>query len=473
MLSNLALAEYLPDQSNPGGGLQSVQSAIPIVGGYGPVKAPYAISTALPAAFKGGGSFIANDGSSYMLVGTATGLVKYAGSGWTNLVTGMTVTGQWRFTKFGDFVVGVNGALTKVSALAGGVGTTTTLAGAPVGVAICTVGDYVVIAQGTNDLTGIYTSGFNNHTDWDVATGTATFQPMLTGGEVMGLAGGEYGIILQRQRVVRMTRTGDTTAPFQYDEISANVGCASKGSVASYGRTVFFLSDRGFVALDDGQIVRPIGSEKVDRTFQSRVPRGDYERIFSAIDPERKLVYWMVPGSPAYVLIYSFALDRWGEASFAADGLFSGFTSSIDLETLAVTYPDLDAMTISLDDPRWRGGSPAMYVVQNGTIGTFDGINLAARFTTSFAEVAAGRVTRAWALRPVSDGTTGDAIVLDMRARIGDVAARVSASALRSSGVMPVRASGRYTQLEWTKAEGAVWTYAQGVVMEYEAGGGR
>ena len=466
----LPLPDFLPDQDSLGGGLDVARNVVPIVGGYGPIKGHYSISSALPAAFAGGASYNANDGSSYLLAGTATGLSKYAGGAWTSLASAMTVAGRWRFTQFGDYVVSVNGVQTKVSALAGGAGTTTALAGAPVGVCICAIADYVVIGQAAGDLNGIYTSGFNNHTDWNVVTGTATYQPMLTGGEVMGLAGGEYGVILQRQRLVRMTRTGDSKSPFSYDEITSNAGCASKGSVCQSGRTVFFLSDRGFMALDDGQALRPIGSEKVDRTFQAKVSTADYERIFSAVDPKLKLVYWMVPGSPSYVLIYNFALDRWSEGSFIADGLFPGFTSSIDLETLAVTYPDLDAMTISLDDPRWRGGAPAMYLVVAGQVGTFDAANLPATITTSFEEMTPGRRTRVRAVRPITDSlTTG--ITLDCRARLADAANVKTADVLRASGIKPVRASGRYIQTTWTDT--GAWTYAQALEIEREAGGER
>lgn len=464
----IPLDEFLPDQDTLGGGLQIARNAVPIVGGYGPLGSHYPISTALPAAFAGGASFVAKDGNSYLLAGTITGLSKYAGSGWTDLATAMTVTGRWRFTQFGDFAIGVNGSITKVSALAGGAGTTTSLAGAPAGVCIATVGDYVVIGQAANDLTGIYTSGFDNHTEWNVATTTATYQPMLTGGEVMGLAGGEYGVILQRQRLVRMTRTGDATKPFSYDEITTNAGCASKGSVCQSGRTVFFLSDRGFMALDDGQALRPIGSEKVDRTFQARVAAADYERIYSAVDPKAKLVYWMVPGSPAYVLIYNFALDKWSEASFVADGLFPGFTSSISLETLAITYPDLDAMTISLDDPRWSGGAPAMYLVANSLLGKFDGANLPATFEGSFFEPVPGRLGRFRALRAITDSLTV-VLTLDCRQRLGDAANIKTAGAVRASGIMPIRASARYVKFNWTDA--GAWTYAEGIDPELAAGG--
>ena len=60
--------------------------------------------------------------------------------------------------------------------------------------------------------------------------GGATQQPQLTGGEIMGLAGGEYGVILQRRQITRMSLTGDATRPFDYDVVTDNLGCASRGS---------------------------------------------------------------------------------------------------------------------------------------------------------------------------------------------------------------------------------------------------
>jgi hypothetical protein len=331
----------------------------------------------------------------------------------------------------------------------------------------------VVIVQAAADLLGVYNSAFNDHTGWTPGVNGSTIQPMLTGGEVMGFAGGEYGVILQRQRLVRMSVTGESLAPFQYDEITPNVGCASKGSVAAHGRTVFFLSDRGFMALDDGQAIRPIGSEKVDRTFLAAVPRDDWERIYSAVDPQNKQVYWCVPGSPGTLWIYNFELDRWTTGSLQLDGIFPGFTSSTTLEQLAVIYPNLDTMPYSLDDPRWSGGAPRLYAVQAGEVGTFEGLNLEAIFEGSFAEVTPGRVTRFRALRPIGDGTTGNTITLDVRARLGDAANVKTAGDLRDSGIMPIRASGRYSRMKWTIAAEAAWSYVQGLEYEYEAGGER
>jgi len=466
------LPEYMPDQSVNTGGMLTATNVYPRTDGYGPLRALSAETDALTDDFRGGVSVTSTSGASYLLVGTDAGLVRYNSGAWDDLETGMTVTGHWRFAQFGDYAIGVNGSATKVVDL--NAGTSGTLTGAPAGAAIAIVGDYVVIGQDVGDILGIYTSGFNDHTDWNPAgTGGATIQPMLAGGEVMGLAGGEYGVILQRQRIMRMTRTGDATAPFQYDEITPNVGCASKASIVQVGRTVFFLSDRGFMALEDGQSLVPIGSEKVDRTFQAMTARDDYERMFAAVDPRNKLVFWCIPGTPGALWVYNFELRRWSFGQFSIQGIFSGFTSSIGLETVSASYPDLDAMPYSLDDPRFSGGSPQLYGIAGGAMGTFTGDTLDAEFELSFSQFSPGRTTRLRAIRPIGDAVDGQSIEVDCRARLGDTAAISYAGALRNSGVLPIRCTSRYMKPKWSISGGSEWSYAQGMEFEFEAGGAR
>lgn len=466
------LPPFLPDQTDHTGGLDTCNNVYPKTDGYGPISGLTGFSDELGATFLGGGSFIGTDGTSNLIVGTSTDLLRYAGATWTSMIGSLTITEHWRFAQFGNYAIGVNGVETKVVDL--GAGTAGTLTDAPAGKCIAVVGDYVVIGQASGDLLGIYTSGFNDHTDWDYVTSTATYQPMLSGGEVMGLAGGEYGVILQRGRLVRMSRTGDVNAPFAYDEISTALGCASKGSVAQHGNRVYFLSDSGFKCLVAGQEpVQNIGSEKVDRTFISEVARDDWEKIFTAVDPQSKVVIWCVPGTPGKLWIYNWELDRWSTATLNLEGVFSGFTSSIDLETLAVTYTDLDAMTISLDDPRWFGGNPRLYGVASQIVGTFFGDALEATFEGSFSEMVPGRVARVRDIRPVTNATSGHTITLDCRARLGDAENVKTASSIRTSGIMPVRASGRYIKPKWVIAAGTDWSYAQALEFDLEAGGER
>lgn len=475
MKASVSLAEYLPDQGALGGGLTLARNCYPITTGYGPARDFSSQTAALTNAFKGAGAFIGTDGTPSVLAGTSDGLSLLSGGTWTDVLTGAAVAYQWRFAQFGNAVVGVNSSATTVTDLTGGTGSTAALTGAPSGWSVVVVGDYVVIGGDSADLFSIRTSGFNDHTDWDYTNpaSTATYQPMLTGGEVMGLAGGEYGVILQRERLMRMTRTGDSAAPFAYDEISASVGCASKGSICQLGRTVFFLSDKGFMALEDGQALTPIGVEKIDREFTAQVARADYDTMFSAVDPQSKLVIWYVPGRPGSLWVYNYVLKRWSVVQARLDGIFPGYTLGVTLEELSAANPDLDAMTVSLDDAQWEGGAPRLYAVQDGEVGTLTGATLKAEFRTSFLQLAGGRIARARALRPITDAIAGHAMTFDMRARMGDAESMTDASALRSSGVMPIRCAGRYTRAYWSIDAGTEWTFAQGFEVEFDAGGGR
>lgn len=473
MRSLVALPAWIPDQSANSGGLNVCTNVYPRIDGYGPVQDFVAIGSALPAAFAGGGAFIGSDSASTMLVGTTTSLCKYDAGAWTAIASGLTINGRWQFVPWGDVVVSVNGVATKQITISGGV--VSNITGAPSGTSIAVVGDYIVIGQNAGDILGVYTSGFNDHTDWDYTspTSTATYQPMLSGGEVMGLAGGEYGVILQRQRLMRMTRTGDSNAPFSYDEISPNIGCASKGSIAQAGRQVFFLSDRGFMVLSDGQAVEPIGSEKVDRWFRDKVAREDFEKLWATVDPQRKIVAWSFPGTPGFILIYHYELQRWSLIELPIDGVFSAFTASMTLEQVSAIYTNIDTMPYSLDDPRFSGGAPRFYVSQNATIGALTGLNLAAAFEYSFNQFTPGFVSRFRHIRPVTDCVVGNDVAIDVRARMGDPASVVSASGMQRSGVMPVRAAGRYCKPQWRIAAGSDWSFAQGLEFEFEQGGAR
>lgn len=470
MNATLPFPPYLPDQTENSGTLLEAENVYALTDGFGPIRDFQEISDPLPASFKGGASFVANDGTSYLLVGTANGLVQYASGSWSDLIVGMSVTDPWRFAQFGNFAIGVNGQSTKVVDLVAGTGST--LTGAPNGKGIGIVGDYAVIVQDTGDQLSVFTSDINDHTKWIPDPG-ATQQPMLTGGEIMGFAGGEYGVILQRRRLVRMSRTGDATNPFAYDEITDNIGCASKASVAQYGRSVFFLSDQGFMAMEDGQAAIPIGSEQVDETFLKSVPPEEFENVSGAVDPKRKLVIWCVPGSPGRLWIYNYSLKRWSTASFDVEGIFAGFTSSETLEGLDAVYPDLDAMPHSLDDPRFAGGSPQFYTVRGGKVGSMSGENLKAILQLGFANLARDAVARLRSFRPITDCTDGVTIKVDVRDRLGDPANVKTAGSLRSSGIMPVRAAGRYAKMRMEIAAGSTWTYAQGIGIEFAAGGKR
>ena len=472
MKSRVPLPPYLPDQSVNSGVLLRAENVFPAIDGYRPVPGFSSVSDPLDEPFRGGASAVASDGTGYLFAATESDVYRLVAGEWTSLVTGLSISGRWRFAQFGDYLIAVNGSATReIDLLAG---TDSALSGAPTGTSIAVVGDFVVIGQADGNILQVQWSAFNDHTGWTPGTDQSGFQPMLTGGEVMGLAGGEYGIILQRGRIVRMTRTGVAEDPFQFDEVTPNIGCSSKASVVQAGRTVYFLSDRGFMALEDGQVIKPIGNEKVDRTFAARVSRDDLERMHTAVDPENTLVMWGVPGTPGTIWVYNWVLDRWSVLTLSFAGVFSGFTSSLTLEQVSAIYSDMEDMPYSLDDPRFAGGAPRLYLVNGDSeLGTFAGDTLKATLQLGFNEFAGGRRARLRSIRPIGDAADGITMTVDARERLGDAENLTEATELRASGIVPVRASGRHVAATLEIEAGTVWGYLQALEYEFEVGGGR
>lgn len=473
MKAQLLFGPYEPDKPpHLQDGLVDMANAYAGAAGYRPVGQFQAITTALPAAFYGGTAYVTSAGNGVLIAGTAAGIYHYTGVAWSAYATGLTVANRWQFTQFGDLAIAVNGGVTKKIDMIGN--TIAAVPGAPTALCVATVRDFVVYGQADGDASMVQWSAFNNADGNTPGVDQAGFQPMLTGGYVMGIAGGEYGIIVQRSRVVRMSYTGDPDVPFQFDEISGNIGAISRGSIVQEGRNVYFLSDKGFMVCD-GNSVKPIGIERVDSTFFAANPRSTLENMYAAIDPRRNVAAWSMPGAPGLTLIYDWALDRWAPIRMNSAAIFSGFSSNLSLEALDALYPGgVDTIPYSFDDPRFAGGDP-LFLVVDGTsaIGTLSGSNMAAWFSGAFQEITRGRQSRIRFARPIGDAVSGVTITLSTRARLGDGSAATARGTLNASGQIPVRAAGRYVATRIDYAAGAVWSYQQGAEFDVSPGAQR
>lgn len=472
MLKRYTFPAWLPDQIPVGNVLTRAENVLPAASGYRPVKSLAAISDALPASFAGGAAFISSDGNAFLLAGTANGLERYSAGSWDSLLTAMSVAGRWRFAQFGDYVIAVNGVETKVVDLVAG--TASALDDAPNGTSVAVVGPHVVIGEAALNKLLVQWSAFNDHTGWEAAVDQSGFQPMLDGGEVMGIAGGEYGIILQRFALTRMSLSGDDTTPFTFQQVTNNVGCASKASIAQAGRTVFFLSDRGFMALDDGQALRPIGNEKFDAHFRATVAQEDYEKLWCGIDPKATLVFWGYPGSPGLVWAYNWVLDKASLLKLPFAGIFAGYESSLTLEEVSALYDDIDTMPYSLDDPRFSGGDPRLYFVTAANeLGALSGDNLDATLTLGWQSPSDPGISRVRAAWPIGDAIAGVSVTIDARQRMGDTAVVTAAGSMQSSGRVPLRCRGKQLAISQRIAAGTYWSHAEAVDLEFDGAGQR
>lgn len=466
MLKRFDYGEYLPDLPRVlGGG----KNAWPMATGYRPIKAFSAITPAL-AGLLGGAAYVSSSGTSSLLAGTAANLYRYSGTAWASVLGGLTAI-SWRFDQFGDLVIAANGGAPIKFDMNGGTGDA--LGGSPpTSDLVATVRQQVFLAGDPSARNTLAISGYNDSEGWTAGDNQCLFVPFPTGGDIMGLCGGETGLILQKRSIKRATYVG-VPVIWQFDEIANDVGCMAKGSVAQAGQLVFFLSEQGFKVCDRNTVTA-IGQEKVDRTFFSRYSRSDIDKISAAVDPRTTTVSWAMPGNPGDIWHYNWALGKWGlPIETPLTTVFSGFTANIGIDALASLYPLIDDVPYPVDAAIFAGGNPLFLVADNsGAVGALSGENMGAQFMLEPDEPSVGDRVRIRGARAVCDATSGT-VTIDARARAGDPPTAIISGAIRDNGRVPLRANGRHIGLTHDVPAGLQWTYAAGMDLEFEVAGGR
>ena len=467
-----------PDKAKAGndGFLTVADGVYPMEDGYRPAGQFSALYDALAAKAKGAASFTSPSGGNYIIAGTQTALYQAYGSGWTGIGSGYNIQddGRWRFAQFGGLAIATNGAdvMQKIDLASG---TVSELSGTPPKFeTLAVVKDFLVGGVRNGNAMHIGWSGINDAEWWTTGQRQCDRQVLPTGGRVNGILSGEYGIILQRDRICRMDYVGGNVI-FEINEVSSNIGCVTVHSVAQWGRMGFFLSDEGFMMWDGSQVV-PIGREWIDREFAGLYQANDWQNMSAAVDPVNGVVIWSM-GDKCY--LYSWVFQRWATFPVSAEIIFSGVTKGIGMDETDPTYgaddDDLDFTGLpSLDDPIFKGGDPRLYVFNTSHVaGTLSGTPQATTFTGMDLELFQGRRACVRFIRPDTDATSGLTFTASYRQRLGDSVATSAYTTLVDSGEMPVRINGRYIRPKLEYAAGTTWTYAKGIEFIGEPGAGR
>lgn len=461
MEQRLTFGEWLPDQPGLVGALQTANNVVAQSVGYGPfpsmVDYSQAASENLNAVFTGKFGTTSN-----IFAGGSSKLFKFDTTDLSmddvSKVGGYTGT-RWRFTQFGDVVIAANGAQ-KLQAWV--IGSSTLFAdlaaAAPVASFVTVVRDFVVGANISSYPSRVQWSDINDETNWTSGpTSQSDYQDIPDGGNIRGITGGEFGLVLLDQSIVRMSYIG---APlfFQFDTISRTLGCYESGSIAQYGPMTFFLSDDGFY-MCDGQSVKPIGAEKIDRWFFDDADPANITKMSAAIDPIRKIVAWCYPNTRAgkTILIYNWQVQKWTYADTTADYIASAGTASVTLEGLDAYSASIDALDISLDSRIWVGGKFIFAGSSGAKVVTFTGDPSSAVLETG--DFAAGVNSIVRLARPQVDNGSATVAVAS-RDLLSDTVNFGTASAADSDNRVSLRSFGKYHRLRvvptgnWTTVVG-------------------
>jgi len=475
----ITFTEWTPDQPSIVENLQVALNVVPTSIGFAPFPTAVDYSASASEALNATtvGRF---NGTTTIFAGGATKLFKYDTSDLSlNDISksgGYTGVKRWNFVQFGETVLAANNVNRLQSYK---IGTSTTFndvaVNAPIAKYVTVVRDFVVCANldsGTN-ANKVQWSDINDESDWTVgATSQSDFQIIADGGNITGLSGGEFGLVLLDRAIVRMSYIGSHFF-FQFDVIARNIGCVEGNSVTKYGNITYFLSDDGFYSCD-GNSVTPIGTQRVDKWFYSNANPSQLHEMSSTIDPIRKLVMWdfvNIFGGRS-IIIYNWQVNKWSYADtdvdyiynlasggivleglddfynvtagsfvtgkqytitalgttdftaigasdnvvgarFTATGAGTGTGEAIDLLAASTAGRTLDTLTTSLDDGLWAGGKFLSAGVRGNKIVTFTGENAPARIDTG--SVGSEYTTTITLARPIIDDGSAKVAVASRR----------------------------------------------------------
>ena len=487
--------------------LQTARNVYPLKTGYGPMPGLSQISTAsLPNGETCRGIAFArtSSGGYEIFVGTRQRLYRYVSGAWqdyTRLVGpggtaadrlyNVSTDDYWSFRQFGSRLIAVNiNDEPQVLDVDTGASNFSQLSPtAPKARYVTVVGDFVVLGCLSSNNRIVRNSAINDSTGWSVGVNLCDEQEFPDGGRVTGVAGGEFGYVLQEKAIRRMIFQPGSDTAFRFERVEKEHGAAAGYSVVDTVNAVFFLSDDGFYAFGANGLV-PIGAQRVNKWFQAN---SDTARFFSVVafaDPYAPRIAWAFfnAGSSATfdrLLIYDWQLDRWAYAQVSAQFWATAVTAGLTLEDLD-TYGrssgvnSIDSPTdipYSLDSRVWEGGRPVIGSIDpSGRLAFLEGaLPLDAMLTTAPLRLASGGRANVGSVEPIGVFNGASlSIRVGRRERTQDaVSYTAAATPSARSGVARLKASGRFHEIETgiTQSAGALWTHCQALDIAATADG--
>ena len=398
----------------------------------------------------------------------------------TNFIGGTPLTGSSTdyitFTQFGNYVIASNGIdapqyyLMGTSSVFANLSAIKTSGTVPTFKVSGVVRDFLVTG---NDLTAankIQWSGINDIATWEAGTKQSDSQDLPgSGGQITHITSGEISYVFRQNSIIRMDYVGGATV-FRLSMISPNRGAVLGRTVCQDNRRVFFYADDGFFEIN-GDTVKAIGAEKVNRFFDIDLNKAYSDRIVATTDPFNQLAIWLYPSSNDTanttgicdkVLIYNYATEKWSSANASASTIFSQFVGAYTVELMDIISENLDNINISLDTEFWSGGQLLLGGIDSDyKAAIFSGTENIGEIETTELELFPGLRSSIIGVRPIVDAEA--TVTIKTRNKLSDAVTESTASSMNSTGINPVRQSGRYVKVNVKIPSGGAWKDAQGI----------
>lgn len=401
-------ADYRPDISDINSLYTSeMLNVLPALDSYMPIQEFKALTEALPAAPLGAISVRNVLGESVVIVGTEKDIYILDN---TTLTWGKvsrdgkeysaTPDSRWSFAVFGDLIIGVNQNDSPQVFDTNVRGAFRDLGGNPPRAGVVKVwGDFVALMKLTDHPNRVHWSGLNDAEWWTVGEKNCDYQDFPDGGIVQGSNEATNPLIFLQSAIYLGTFIAGSDIIFSFKKVQDKRGAKSSNAIASRGSYTFYIDEGGFFQIGADGELKPIGFEKVDRTFFQRINSSNLSDMFGVIDPFYNRVYWSFDfngsGILTDMLIFDWVLEKWTLCRINASLVMQVYSAGYTLEGLDNVSPHIESLPYSLDSKAWQSQSPILGAFDtNYQLGSFNGDNAEAVLTSPEIMETDGTVQR-------------------------------------------------------------------------------
>lgn len=494
------IGEWAPDlYSTKEGIMTDVRNLIPGVDGYKGVKSFKPVTDPLPAFSPGNtpnGSvtFVRPDKTIITVVGTKNNLYirEHAGT-WKDVSRELGYVSEdteWKFALFGDLLIATNYE-DPVQCM--NLATDDTFhdlsESAPRAKDLAIISEFLVLVNTVDKYDGarpqrVWWSPIGDpQGEWvPNQTTMCDYQDVFTGSYITGIDGGEDGLILLRDALVRMTFVGSPIV-FQFQTITNDYGNIGFNTYTATEGAVFFLSDSGF-KMYSGGAVEPIGLGKVDNFARGDCLGLTLSESKAAVDMLNSCIWWAYRDKQHYdenivtknsytkALVYHYPSKRWGIVKDNILAFNNVHTKGYTLDELDEVSKHVDELPFSLDSEAWRGGLPVLSGFSlDGRFGYFYGDYYTAGLVTGKMPLQGGaRRSFVKRIRPLVDKGPYEASIALSGTQEEQEEPKYTGYVSKSRvGDFPFRVTGRYHTIKM-KISG-VWNKIAGFLIDYDDAG--
>lgn len=472
----IPLAPFAPDINAVESQFADVaRNVYPTPTGYGPVQSPVPVFAALPGQCVGYFTVRTTTGQFITYAGTQTKLYRLSSDGqtWTDVSkTGSTylvpVGDYWGFAQFGNKLVAVHvNSPPQVIDVDSGTQFADLAGSPPVARGVTVVGDFLVLYRLANAPQRIQWSDLNNITFWTPGLNLSDYNDFPDGGDVMGVEGGEYGVILQQNSLRRMVFAPGSPEIFQFSRFEENLGLNAAHASVKFGSKIFYLSKDGFYQLEGGRSV-PIGANRVNKWFYDRLDLNNLGLTLAVADKQRTRVFWFfksaISGSSLLLdtaLVFDWSLDKWSYIEISAEYVA---TSSLPAQSLdSLTTTPINSVMSSLDSEAFSGSGAVLSAFNSAHRGCFfTGSTLEAVVQTGDAFLSRPALTRLVWVRPDTDADSYFVSVAGKFA-LSETASFGAEAPPEDTRFCAIDNVARYHAARVRIPAGAAWSFASGI----------